>query len=73
MIYTIVIYLVGYILAYKLWRLSWKSIDVWSWGHVIAGLILSFLSWFLVVVGLFVNLIHGNFNTGIKSKPPHRL
>lgn len=69
MIYTIIIYLIGYFITFKLWKLSFKSIDCWEWGDVIFGLFVSLFSWITVIVGLLVNLMQGKFGK-IKSKPP---
>lgn len=64
------VWLTGTVLGYILLRLSFRKVCDYGWGQVIAMTIVSLIfSWIIVIVGLIINAMEGNFGT-IKSKPP---
>lgn len=69
---TITIWLIGSVLGYILLRLDFRKIAHYHWGQVVGQIIVSLLfSWVVVIIGLIINAINGNFGTiKFKSEPP---
>lgn len=75
----IIIYLIGYVIAYYINRANIKNVyennygknnDKYSWVDVIDNIIASFFSWFVVFIHLFVFVKDSYKKFLSETKPP---
>lgn len=60
----LILYIIGAIISYYLFRFDMKKIDAWDYQAFTISIIISLLSWLGVIVGIIALL------DNIKTKPP---
>lgn len=78
MIYIIIFYLIGYVIAYRIgskvdrevYTLNSGNDDKYDWNDVFFNMLLGLISWVAIIIYLYWKYIK---NSNIKSKPPRWL